>query len=129
MEISAMATTASGKETSLAALASGTLKIGAIASDLNGDPRLVPERQDAFWFLRENALRVSIRFDGAWTRIVERDPPSETRLAELAALAVEAVSAISKAAKSPTAVNLLDALAKCSTSLDQTDAMIDSASV
>lgn len=124
-----MATNASGKETSLAALASGTLKIGAIASDLHGDPRLAPERQDAFWFLRENALRVSIRFDGVWTRIVERDPPSETRLAELATLAAKAVGAIGNAAKSPTAVNLLDALAKCSTSLDQTDAMIDSASV
>lgn len=123
-----MATTASGKETSLAALASGTLKIGAIASDLHGDPRLAPERQDAFWFMRENALRVSIRFDSAWTRILERDPPSETRLAELAALAAEAVDVIGKATKSPTAANLLDALAKCSASLDQTDAMIDSAS-
>jgi hypothetical protein len=109
----------------LAALATATLRIGAISSDLHGSP-LVPEStQNAFWTLREHALRVSMRFDHAWERIISREPPTDQALQGLATLADGAVDALAQALKSPTETRLLSALSSASTSLDRTDAMFD----
>ena len=111
--------------TQLAALATATLRIGTIASDLHGSP-LVPEAtQNAFWTLREHALRVSTRFDHAWERIITREPPTDQALQGLATLAGGADDALAKAHNSPTETRLLYALSSASTSLDRTDAMFD----
>lgn len=113
------------REATLARLASATVGIAGIASALHGSPLVLPAAQDAFWHLREHALRVSLRFDGAWTRLCGRAPPTEARLDALLEQAEAAVQALEAARSSPTDSRVLAALTAGATSLDRTDGMFD----
>lgn len=120
----ALAVAPGDKEVTLGKLAAATIRAGSIASDLSGDAR-AGEFQAAFWMLSNRVIDVAARFDGAWVRILNRDPPAVADLRALLALAEDAVAKLKLTGELPTTQRCAASLAATATSLDRTDAMID----
>jgi hypothetical protein len=117
------------KEQSLADLVAAFTTMASGCFELHRDGRLAPDQQNQWWILGNAAMRVVVRFDSAWTRIIAGDTPTIADLRRLTGGSSTAVEAIRVAKQIPAPNRLSVASGATATATDSVDAMIDSAIV
>ena len=117
------------KEQALADLVGSFAAMVSGCFDLHRDGRLAPADQNQWWLLGTAGMRVVVRFDGAWTRIIAKTSPSTAELKHLDARADTAVVAIRHAKQAPSTNRLNAAAAEAATAIDVVDSMVDVATI
>jgi len=113
------------KEQALADLVGSFAAMVSGCFDLHRDGRLAPADQNQWWLLGTAGMRVVVRFDASWTRIIAKTPPSTAELRHLGARTDTAVLAIRHAKQIPSSNRLSAAAAEAATAIDTVDAMVD----
>ncbi len=113
------------KEQALADLASSFATMTSGCYELHRDGRLGVADQTTWWILGTAGVRVMMRFDGAWTRIIGNNPPTLADLTQLDAVTDIAVETIRRAKQIPSQNRLAIATAATASAIDAVDAMID----
>lgn len=117
------------KEQALADLVAAFTTMASGCFELHRDGRLAPDQQNQWWILGIAAMRVVVRFDPVWTRIVAGNAPTIADLRQLTSLCSAAVAAIQRAQQVPSPNRLADASGPTATATDSVGAMVDTAAV